>query len=556
MSLSLFSNQRPLFKAYDIRGEHQLFTPEFIQALSNRLARYFIDYAAAKKVVIGFDARHGSKNIAENLADSFCRQGIEVIWLGLVTTPIMVFWANQYQGHGLIATASHSEANINGIKWLLNSHSPSSDQIQYIYQQLTATANLEATDSVNTSPAKRIELSPDIISERYINHAISAINGINNPQPKAKNTLATAISNPDSSPLKIVIDCLNGATGPFAKAFFGCHTALCSEVIVLNDRPDGHFPKGNPDPMEDNRLQELSQAVVNHKADIGLSFDGDGDRLMVIDNEGQVLVADHLLYLLARVAIEDHAKFEATDDNPVNNKPDFAKPAKPIVIYDVKCSHHLPSLIKQAGAVGQMSKTGSSILRHTVQANKGDARSKVLFAGELSGHFIFNDDHFILHDDAMYAGLRLLNWLQRQPFTLAEVIRSLPEMVSTADVYLPLADYSNNGLNEPELPETDENFEPILTRLSALCRSLQSNVNNSPSPLPADARLTFIDGLRLDSNHGFGIIRRSNTSNSLTVRFSGDSLSDLKNIQSHFVKICQSVNQDLARQVANIQVKQ
>lgn len=538
-----FIEQRPLFKAYDIRGDRQLFTAKFIHALSDELARYFVEEATVSQVVIGFDARIGSETIAKQLANSFLQQGIQVIWLGLVTTPIMAYWANQYQGHGLIATASHSEPHIIGIKWLLSRKSPSSEQIQSIYQQLATSANSISHPTAEAGKAKLIKLPPEVISEGYINHSFTAIESLHRAQSKA-------IGSPfrsgfSSTPLKIVIDCLNGATGPFAAALFSSHPNLCSNVIVLNAVTDGNFPNGNPDPTEENRLRQLSKAVVKNQADIGLSFDGDGDRLMVVDAEGEVISPDHLLYLLARVAIEDHAK----SMQPTKNR-------KPTVIFDVKCSHHLPLLIEQAGAVGQMSKTGSSILRRALQNNNPETKSKVIFAGELSGHYIFNDGHFLLHDDAMYAGLRLLNWLQQQPLTLAETIKSLPALVTTPDVYLPLADYAHSVSSPAKDSVKQEGSQPILTKLSTMCLKLQANLNNFPTPLPADARLTCIDGLRLDFKHGFGIIRSSNTSNSLTVRFAGDSVSDLKSVQHYFVSLCQSISQDLASQVANIRVKQ
>ena len=211
---------------------------------------------------------------------------------------------------------------------------------------------------------------------------------------------------------------------------------------MLNANIDGDFPKGNPDPMEYNRLHELSAAVLHHKADLGLSFDGDGDRLMVVDSSGQPLVADHLLYLLSRVAIEDHFESAACNDSDAGS---------PIVIFDVKCSHHLPTLIQQAGAQAQMSKTGSSILRRAYTHERRH-RVSYLICRRAFRHFIFNDGYFLLHDDAMYAGLRLLNWLNHQPSTLAEIIDTLPEMVSTPDVYLPLADYSYSVSQDTTLP--------------------------------------------------------------------------------------------------------
>lgn len=572
-----FTKQRALFKAYDIRGNGTLFTTEFIHALSHAFAQEFAEVANAKTVVIGYDVRHCSEFIAENIAECCRAIGIQVIWLGMVTTPVMAFWANQFEGHGIIATASHSESHISGVKWLIAGESPCEASIQTLYQRLlmqpTAVdvdnSPFDITDYSPASSSNLIALSPNQVANAYITsstQAIKTINDLRAEQPRYT-----------PKPLRVVIDCLNGATGQFAQKLFSQHTHLFSEVIVLNSTPNADFPKGNPDPMEDNRLTELSHAVIEHQADLGLAFDGDGDRLMVIDNQGNPLLPDHLLYLLARVAIEDNPTIDAEDSE---GKTSLRPPA---VIFDVKCSHHLPRLIQHLGATPQMSRTGSSVLRRALQTRRETKQTTkpnslsnkltqktssqpssndvdshtldphVLFAGELSGHFLFNDGHFLLHDDAMYAALRLVSWLQYQavlghPSRLTDIISTLPVMVSTPDIYLPLKQY--DAIQIRQSPDEEEQ-KSLISKLSSLCDRLA----NKSFELPEGAHLTCIDGLRLDFSHGFGIIRPSNTSNSLTVRFVGDSSADLKKVQGYFVKLCQYLNSDLAKQVANITVK-
>lgn len=535
MPKTSFLAQRALFKAYDIRGNAALFTPDFVKALGLAFAQDLAETAQARQVVIGYDVRHGSKSIAEQFVQSLCERGIEVIWLGLVTTPIMAFWANRYQGHGLIVTASHSEGHILGIKWLISGESPSYERIQMLYQRLISQQPADASTATSTNPAATPKvIAPNQVGHTYANSAAIAVDNIRKFRSLALVQHSLSQKMPDR--LKVVIDSLNGATGPYVAAFFEPHQRLC-DIILINKTPDGDFPKGNPDPMEDKRLTELSQAVIEHQADLGLAFDGDGDRLMVVDNQGHCLAPDHLLYLLARVSIEDHQPVEACLNAPA-----------PIVLFDVKCTHHMPRLITALGAVPQMSKTGSSILRRTLQTKQDNNpdHAPILFAGELSGHFLFNDGYFLLHDDAMYAALRLLNWLQYQaqhakPAQLTDILKTLPPMVSTPDVYLPLDAYEASPLQQNT---------PLLNKLMALCDKLSQSIE-----LPKGAQLTCIDGLRLDFAHGFGIIRPSNTSNSLTVRFAGDSLSDLKSVQGYFVKLCHFINDDLAKQVANIQIK-
>lgn len=556
MSHHPYRSQRSLFKAYDIRGDRALFTPDFLTRLSHEFARRFL-LLEAQVIVVGYDARHGSEAMARVLADTFTEYGLEVVWLGLVTTPMMAFWANEYQGHGIIATASHSEGHINGLKWLYAGESPSCEDIQQLYSNLVT--DLGVLDDALVAKACVTLIPTSEVANAYVAKIASAFELIQ--QSASLTPRRSPASDKLPSPLKVVIDCLNGATAPFAKTLFSQFDQLCASVITLNAQPDGDFPKGNPDPTETGRLTELQQAVLEHHADIGLSFDGDGDRLMVVDNHGQVVAPDHLLYLLAHIAIVERpvaSQLSQSSQPPQTSSAytDTALDQAPMIIFDVKCSHHLPKLIEQIGGYPQMGKTGSSIMRKALQ----NGSSNAIFAGELSGHFLFNDGYFVLHDDAMYAGLRLLNWLVKQSLSLADIINSLPAMVNTPDVYLPLK----------PLADTCTQERPLLQKLSRLCVKLQdccpSLAHTDPSQpaqaapisqsnplgLPLNTRLTCIDGIRLDFSSGFGVIRPSNTSHSLTVRFAGNTLSDLRAVQQRFVELCQFIDSDLASQIAKI----
>ena len=667
--MSTFAAQLPLFRAYDIRGARQYFTIEFVAALGEVFAQLYKAQAChsgssylennhlendhlknnhlkngnTKKihaeanhstrknhqthknkpqtntVVIGYDVRCDSDTMAQMLANSLSQHGLTVIQLGLITTPMMAFWAQQYDGHGIMVTASHSEKNILGIKWLIDNSSPSDADIQAIHQSLTSinlsnTSNLQHSKNNsknNNSPAKisgdcsanmldssLVTLPTDTVASTYINtiaQVFTRIEKQTNQSTSHNRSTATKFD------LKIVLDCLNGATSKIAQPLF---ERFCKQVIVLNDIPDGDFPTGNPDPTEPNRLAELQQTVIINEADIGLAFDGDGDRLMIVDNSGKVVTPDHLLYLLARVAIIERPT--------LNEKPDA-----PQVLFDVKCSHHLPRLLKKLDAIPVMSKTGSSLLRQQLQSYN----SQAIFAGELSGHFIFNDDYFIVYDDAMYAGLRLLHWLASTvvksditallgintnsktstrklppnydvwgaprratlPYQLTDITQYLPKLVSTADNYLPLPDSTSTTCS-------------IVGHLAALCHYLQhlvegdsvksstmqteslqahnvsvnekqlaklpscscfDNVQDITAKqaeqlLPKGTLLSFIDGVRLDFANGFGVLRQSNTSHSLTVRFAGDNLVDMKDVQARFVALCQAFDTQVAERIAAI----
>ncbi len=553
-----FRDQRSLFRAYDIRGHHEQFTDNFIFALGVAFAKLFTELNFdGQIIVIGFDVRLKSDDIAENLASVLAAFGFKVKVLGLITTPMMAFWAQQFDGHGIMVTASHSDKDTLGIKWIIENNSASETDIAALYQRLTSAPKqlILNTQNIDYLPTK-------LVFDTYI-HAIAQVFTKIYPKPDSK------------LPFTIVIDCMNGATSGIAKALF---PRFCQRVILINDIPDGKFPNGNPDPTEPNRLAELQQSVIVLDADLGLAFDGDGDRLMIVDNRGKVVAPDHLLYLLANAALSCQTELNARDSKQV--------------LFDIKCSHHLPKLLQNLGAIPVMTRTGSSILRQELDARQDSA----LFAGELSGHFIFNDGLFIRYDDAIYASLRLLFWLDNQSqlayqsqlaapkqsfqltdnwgepksqnrYQLTDITQALPLMVSTADHYLPL------GASAHQQPLACS----IVSHLALLCQQLQAiaanldanasviqlcdcddcpkiNISKSQAQqlLPKGTVLNCIDGVRLDFASGFGVLRKSNTSHSLTVRFAGDSVADLLEIRSRFVALCQWFDIDLAQKIAGL----
>lgn len=502
-----FLPQKRLFKAYDIRGELRWFTDDFLLSLGIAFAKKF--QQATDTVVIGHDVRQDSDMIAKFLAYACHQAGLTVYWLGQITTPMMAFMANTLTGNGLMVTASHSEKHINGIKWLVNHESPHSDDILALFETLRE--------------------PPDLTKELLhdIDNIVNKINTIDSIFNDYQQAIAQAIGHISQKIYptktnnfhikKIIIDSMNGATARYAYDFY---TKFGFDCQVLNDIPDPTFPKGNPDPCEQGRLDELSCAVVSQQADIGLAFDGDGDRLMVVDSMGNLLKPDDLLYILAGIAIDEYPNTNAE------------KPSE--VIFDVKCSHHLPLLIEQRGALPIMEKTGSSLMRKSLQ-NKSRFS---IFAGELSGHFLFNDGYFILHDDAMYAGLRLLHWLNFQEKPLSHILENLPKNISTPDMYIPI-DSSESGqlFIKRLLNLTKKPFWAIKQRFM---------INH----------VQTIDGLRLDFQYGFGILRKSNTGNFLTVRFSADNLENLQKVQTIFVDLCHFIDENpdkpIAKQVATI----
>ena len=638
-----FNAQHVLFRAYDIRGAHQLFTPVFIQALGKAFARLYLALPCQKihpahsitqnqsvqklashelvqpnTVVIGYDARYNSDTIAHTLANILHHHGLTVIFLGLVTTPMMAFWAERYNGHGIMVTASHSQKETLGIKWLVSSASPSHKDIESLYQNLsfnaTATPTIDASNSLIYLPSETVAHTYVIAISNVLTHIHQPNHNKDGHQKTNQgHTLYLA-----KLAITVVIDCMHGATSNIAQRLF---EQFCHKVILLNDSPDGNFPTGNPDPTEPNRLAELQQTVIVHEADMGLAFDGDGDRLMIVDNRGKVVAPDHLLYLLAQVAITERNRSVISASTELAASTELGRPPNPEspqVLFDVKCSHHLPQLLTKLGAVPVMTKTGSSLLRRQLAGEH-----QAIFAGELSGHFIFNDGYFMAYDDAMYSGLRLLHWLTHTatvsqcntssktadtaantqlikiknepsqpmttgvwgepkpltaPFQLTDITQHLPLMISTADHYLPLPSQAEERCSIIEhligfchhlqqVVHTDSQSKlsaPIIisdktssaTLPASSCRCAYNVVPQSFAQahhlLPIGTRLSCIDGLRLDFEHGFGVLRHSNTSHSLTVRFAGDSNADLKEVQARFVALCRPFYGTLAEQIAMI----
>lgn len=621
-----FAAQQSLFRAYDIRGPRQHFTTDFIQALGHAFAHLYqtaeyrdtsadmdalanVDPSNISQsntdqhsisqqhtlpntinntnkqsiVVIGYDVRYSSDDIAHTLATILAQHGLHVIQLGLVTTPMMAYWAAQYQGHGIMVTASHSAKDILGIKWLVNHQSPSCAEIQALYQQLvppdTQLALTAAIGSLGHLPTEQvshgyIDAIYHVFSQLYPLYPISGEQTCDKASPHHGQYSAAQRPCSDwryAAPkleLTVVIDCMHGATSHIAQPLF---QRFCQRVVMLNDTADGHFPLGNPDPTEPSRLKQLQQAVTTHKADIGLAFDGDGDRLMVVDENGKTVMPDHLLYLLAKSALCDSA-------------PNPASTAVPQVLFDVKCSHHLPALLAELGAEPIVSRTGSSLMRQQMQHTD----SRIVFAGELSGHFIFNDKRFIAYDDAMYAALRLLHGLAAQPddatkTSLAAITQSLPTLVSTADHYLPvpyaltrersivtqlqvfcqyIQQLMDAACEQSDIVESQEDclVNPTCSHTVANERSSCDCIAQQPAItlaqarqlLPIGTRLSCIDGVRLDFAHGFGVLRQSNTSHHLTARFAGDSLDNLKEVQNRFAALCRPFDHRLAEQIIAI----
>lgn len=469
----MFARHRPLFKAHDIRGASTLFDDFLMARLAQVFARQYTDKGASK-VALGFDVRPKSEQLAQYFYHAFITHGIEVIWLGLVSTPMLAYFAHhEADGNGVMMTASHSPKGTAGIKWLMNGNSSHQAEILAIFEQLH-TATPLTCPAFATPPCQ-------IQTTAYGDTLVQTIRALTEqPMPFLGKTG--------------VIDCLNGATSQVAKQIF---VSLGGTWIMLNNLPDGNFPKGNPDPTEPNRLAELQTAVLQHKANLGLAFDGDGDRLAVIDDKGRLVAFDWLIWLLAQASKTQH---------------------KPHILFDVKCTHRLTHLLMADEFSPIMVPTGSSHLRRLLQHDHPTAS----FAGELSGHFIFNDGKFICHDDGIYAGLRLLAYLGNKK--LSSILDNLPPIFATPDLYL-------------DAP--NDNPKTFIQNLTTLIQ--HSSLKN---------HLIDIDGVRLEFDTGFILMRASNTANQLTLRATFDSRHDFQRISQNFCELLKTLDSNFANGIS------
>ena len=458
-----------IFKAYDIRGVvPQALNPAVAQALG----RAFGTHAQAcgeTVVAVGRDGRLSGPALTEALVQGLLDTGIEVIDVGVVTTPMLYFAAHTLCRSGIQITGSHNPKDYNGFKMVLGGRAIYGEEIQGLRQimedetwQLRSGGRLQHVD---IAPAYRDRIVGDIRLQR---------------------------------PLKIVVDSGNGVAGASAPGIF---RALGCEVIELFSEVDGHFPNHHPDPSKPENLRDLTQALVAHQAELGLAFDGDGDRLGIVTQDGHTIYPDRQMLLFSQ--------------DVLSRVPGGA------IVFDVKCSQRLAPAIRTAGGEPVMFKTGHSLIK---------ARMKELdspLGGEMSGHIFFKERWYGF-DDGTYAGCRLLEILSRSPDANA-VLHALPTSEST-----------------PELNVPCQEGEPHRVTAALLQLAKQDGLPGADQ----HPRLSEIDGLRIDWDDGFGLIRASNTTPVLVLRFEGQSVAALGRIQSDMLALLRRVKPDAAFQEA------
>lgn len=439
-----------VFKAYDIRGiVGKELSPKFVEYIGKAIGSEAYDLGQ-QSIVIARDGRLSGAELIESLSKGIRSSGRDVIGIGLVPTPVLYF-ATHYMStaSGVMLTGSHNPPEYNGMKIVLRGETLSGDAIQKLRRRVEQGDFQQGEGSVKT-----IDLLPD-----YIERITSDIH-LNRS-------------------LKVVVDCGNGAAGEAAPRLL---RALGCEVIELYCDIDGHFPNHHPDPSQPDNLKDLIREVRQKKADLGLAFDGDGDRLGVISARGEIIWPDRQMMLYAKDVLSRHPSAE--------------------IIYDVKCSRHLARVISESGGTPVMWKTGHSLIKARMK------ETGALLAGEMSGHIFFKERWFGF-DDALYTAARLLEILSHDRRPTDEIFAALPDALSTPELRI-------------EMEGRDHH---------AFMKQLEEKAR-----FPG-AAVTDIDGLRVDFEDGWGLVRASNTTPCLVLRFEADNSQALKRIQNAFGKL-------------------
>jgi phosphomannomutase/phosphoglucomutase len=436
-----------IFKAYDIRGVvDKSLTPAVVEQIGRALGSQARDLGQ-RKVCIGRDGRLSGPALSQALARGLQAVGVDVIDCGCITTPMLYFATHFLQtGSGVMVTGSHNPPDYNGLKMVIAGETLSGDTIQALRTRIE-------TNRFESGAGSYTEAN---VADAYMDRIAGDI--------KLKRKM------------RIAVDCGNGVPGAFAPALF---RKLGCEVEELFCDVDGNFPNHHPDPSQPENLQDLIAALKMGNAEIGLAFDGDGDRLGVVTKEGKIIFADRQLMLFAADVLKRNPNAE--------------------IIYDVKCTRNLAPWIRKHDGRPLMWKTGHSLIKAKMKETGAQ------LAGEMSGHVFFKERWFGF-DDGTYAGARLLEILSGV-WDIKAVFDELPDSVNTPELQIKLAEGENYA---------------IIDKLKKTAKF-------------ATAReIILIDGLRVEYADGFGLARSSNTTPVIVLRFEADDAAALKRIQEEF----------------------
>jgi phosphomannomutase/phosphoglucomutase len=437
-----------IFREYDIRG--------IVPSQINELSIKSISHAIAKKcndeniheLALGRDGRLSGEGILNLLSKELRSIGIDVVNIGIVTSPLLYFAAKKLPSKsGIMITGSHNPKNYNGFKIVIND---------------VPISGLEILSLLSDKPINEKNIGKEVYKKNLGDEYIQEV---------------LLHSSKKQKKIKVVLDCGNGSAGKIAPQLL---RSLGYEVIELFCEIDGNFPNHHPDPGKVENLQDLVQAVQENSADVGIAFDGDGDRLGVVTEKGEIIFPDQLMMIFAKDVLKNF-------------------PGKEI-IFDVKCSNLLSNVIKEYGGIPMMSPTGHFHIKNTLK------QTNAPLAGEMSGHIFFNDQWYGF-DDGHYSAFRLLEIMDGLNIPLSKILDQLPKAYSTPELNINVAE--------------DKKFEIVKNFVDK-------------AQFEGGSKIT-IDGLRVDFEDGWGLMRASNTTPKLVLRFEAKTSIRLKEIKNVFL---------------------
>ncbi|MDP6727974.1 MAG: phosphomannomutase/phosphoglucomutase [Gammaproteobacteria bacterium] len=437
-----------MFKAYDIRGivENEL-TPEVVKLIGLAIGSESIA-KGERGIVVGRDGRLTGEILSQSLILGLIESGCHVVDIGMVPTPL-VYFATYTKGatSGVMITGSHNPPEYNGLKIMIAGETLTAERIEALYTRI-----MEEDFSYGAGSSISMNIVQDYID-------------------KIKSDIKL------TKKLNIVVDCGNGVAGDIAPKLF---ESLGANVTKLFCLVDGRFPNHHPDPSKPENLNDLINEVLDTGADLGLAFDGDGDRLGLIDNKGKVIWADRQMILYARDVISRNSGAK--------------------IIYDVKCSSLLPQDISKHGGESIMSRTGHSFIKNKIKETGAE------LGGEMSGHIFFNERWYGF-DDALYTGARLLEIISKNDDSCAEIFAKLPDRVNTPEINI---HFNKHGEQHDAISKLSKDID-----------------------FPG-SKINTIDGIRVDYENCWGLVRASNTTPCLVLRFEANDKDMLKNIKAKF----------------------
>ena len=449
---------KSIFREYDIRGIYpEQINEEVVYKIAKAISVKCLNEGISE-ICIARDGRLSGEKLLFALENSLSKNGIDVINTGMATTPLLYFAAKKSKcKSGVMITGSHNPKNYNGIKLIINDKPVSGTEIYNLI------------DKVHKASERKGKITFRDFKEEYISEIKKNI--VINEKPK------------------VVIDCGNGASGCIAPKLY---SELGCDVINLYTEVDGNFPNHHPDPGKPENLTDLIEKVKETNADMGLAFDGDGDRVGLVTDSGEIVYPDKILMMICK---------------------DILSSNKGKIIFDVKCTDSLPKLIEENGGTPLMYPTGHFNIKNGIKEHNP------LLAGEMSGHIFFNDKWYGF-DDGVYSGARIIELKSKTKKSVSNLNKELPILFSTPELNIEVSD--------------EKKFE-IVKKFVANCTLKGEKIS--------------IDGLRINFDNGWGLLRASNTTPMLVMRFEGNTEENLISIKNKFIKelsrICPDIDINL-----------